>query len=133
MQTLQELGEAVAERRKALNLRQQVVAEQAGITPESLSRFERGRGAEFGARKLQVRFRTGGEVKIAAFGGKRFRGAPAETPGTARNQRCFSGQLQVHVGISFSGMYFLIWLRPTLSYSTKPPGSTPAKTSGRRH
>lgn len=48
----QELGEAVAERRKALNLRQQVVAEQAGITPESLSRFERGRGAEFGARKL---------------------------------------------------------------------------------
>lgn len=52
MQTLQELGEAVAERRKALNLRQQVVAEQAGITPESLSRFERGRGAEFGARKL---------------------------------------------------------------------------------
>ncbi|MEK8086423.1 helix-turn-helix transcriptional regulator [Aquabacterium sp. A3] len=52
MQTLQELGEAVAERRKALNLRQQVVAKQAGITPESLSRFERGRGAEFGARKL---------------------------------------------------------------------------------
>ena len=52
MQTLQEIGEAVAERRKALNLRQQVVAEQAGITPESLSRFERGRGAEFGARKL---------------------------------------------------------------------------------
>ena len=52
MQTLQELGEAVAQRRKALNLRQQVVAQQAGITPESLSRFERGRGAEFGARKL---------------------------------------------------------------------------------
>ena len=52
MQTLQELGEAVAKRRKALNLRQQVVAKQAGITPECLSRFERGRGAEFGARKL---------------------------------------------------------------------------------
>jgi HTH-type transcriptional regulator / antitoxin HipB len=52
MQTLQELGHAVAERRKALNLRQQVVAEQAGITPESLSRFERGRLAEFGTRKL---------------------------------------------------------------------------------
>jgi HTH-type transcriptional regulator/antitoxin HipB len=52
MQTLKELGEAVAERRKALNLRQQVVAEQAGITPESLSRFERGRLAELGTRKL---------------------------------------------------------------------------------
>ena len=52
MQTLQELGEAVALRRKALGLRQQAVAGQAGITPESLSRFERGRGAEFGTRKL---------------------------------------------------------------------------------
>jgi len=52
MQTLQELGEAVAERRKALGLRQQAVAGQAGITPESLSRFERGRGAELGSRKL---------------------------------------------------------------------------------
>ena len=52
MQTLQELGEAVAARRKALNLRQQVVAVRAGITAESLSRFERGRCAEFGARKL---------------------------------------------------------------------------------
>ena len=52
MNTLQELGEAVATRRKALGLRQQVVAEQAGITPESLSRFERGRSAELGARKL---------------------------------------------------------------------------------
>lgn len=52
MQTLQELGQAVAERRKALNLRQQAVAEQAGITPESLSRFERGRLAELGTRKL---------------------------------------------------------------------------------
>jgi HTH-type transcriptional regulator/antitoxin HipB len=52
MQTLQELGDAVARRRKSLGLRQQVVAEQANVTAESLSRFERGRGAEFGARKL---------------------------------------------------------------------------------
>jgi HTH-type transcriptional regulator / antitoxin HipB len=52
VQTLQELGKAVAQRRKALSLRQQAVAEQAGVTPESLSRFERGRGAEFGSRKL---------------------------------------------------------------------------------
>ena len=52
MQTLQELGEVVATRRKLLGLKQQDVAAQAGITPESLSRFERGRAAEFGARKL---------------------------------------------------------------------------------
>lgn len=52
MQTLQELGQAVAQRRRALGLRQQVVAAQAGITSESLSRFERGRLVELGARKL---------------------------------------------------------------------------------
>jgi transcriptional regulator with XRE-family HTH domain len=52
MQTLQELGEAVAKRRKLLGLKQGVVAAQAGITAESLSRFERGRTAEFGTRKL---------------------------------------------------------------------------------
>lgn len=52
MQTLQELGEVVAQRRRSLGLRQAAVADQAGITPESLSRFERGRSAEFGARKL---------------------------------------------------------------------------------
>lgn len=52
MQTLQELGGAVATRRHAVGLRQAVVAKQAGITAESLSRFERGRSAEFGARKL---------------------------------------------------------------------------------
>ena len=52
MQTIQELGRAVAQYRKSLNLRQQAVAEKAGITAESLSRFERGRSAELGARKL---------------------------------------------------------------------------------
>ena len=52
MQTLQELGEAVATRRKLLGLKQGDVAAKAGVTPESLSRFERGRSAEFGARKL---------------------------------------------------------------------------------
>lgn len=39
-------------RRKALGLQQQAVAQLAGVTAESLSRFERGRGAEFGSRKL---------------------------------------------------------------------------------
>ncbi|WP_066258965.1 helix-turn-helix domain-containing protein [Hydrogenophaga flava] len=52
MQTLQELGETVAARRKSLGLKQGLVAAQAGITAESLSRFERGRSAEFGSRKL---------------------------------------------------------------------------------
>jgi HTH-type transcriptional regulator / antitoxin HipB len=52
MQTLQELGQAVALRRRALGLRQQTVAAQAGITAESLSRFERGRLVELGTRKL---------------------------------------------------------------------------------
>lgn len=52
MRTLQELGTAVAARRVALSLRQGAVAAQAGITQESLSRFERGRVGEFGARKL---------------------------------------------------------------------------------
>lgn len=52
MQTLQELGLAVAQRRRAMGLRQLVVAAQVGITPESLSRFERGRLAELGTRKL---------------------------------------------------------------------------------
>jgi transcriptional regulator with XRE-family HTH domain len=52
MLTLQELGEAVAHRRKTLRQRQSAVAVQAGITPETLSRFEQGRVPEFGARKL---------------------------------------------------------------------------------
>ncbi|HVK54154.1 MAG TPA: helix-turn-helix transcriptional regulator [Burkholderiales bacterium] len=54
MQTLQELGEMVAARRQALSLRQGEVATQAGISQESLSRFERGRVVEFGARKLMA-------------------------------------------------------------------------------
>jgi HTH-type transcriptional regulator/antitoxin HipB len=52
LQTLPELGEAVAARRKALGLKQAMVADSAGVTPESLSRFERGRSPEFGSRKL---------------------------------------------------------------------------------
>jgi HTH-type transcriptional regulator / antitoxin HipB len=52
MQTLQELGTEVAARRQALGLKQGAVATQAGITQESLSRLERGRVSEFGARKL---------------------------------------------------------------------------------
>ena len=52
MQTLAELGLATAARRRALGLRQTAVASKAGITAESLSRFECGRSAEFGSRKL---------------------------------------------------------------------------------
>jgi len=52
MQTLQELGAAVAERRRALGLQQGEVAARTGLSQASLSRFERGRSGEFGARKL---------------------------------------------------------------------------------
>lgn len=52
MQTLHELGAAVAERRRAMGLRQGDVAASAGIAQETLSRFELGKLSEFGARKL---------------------------------------------------------------------------------
>ena len=69
MQTLQELGEAVAARRKLLGLKQGFVAAKAGVTPESLSRFERGRGAEFGSRKLlAVLAVLGAELDVMAQG-----------------------------------------------------------------
>jgi HTH-type transcriptional regulator / antitoxin HipB len=69
VQTLQELGEAVAARRKLLGLKQGDVAAKAGVTPESLSRFERGRAAEFGSRKLlAVLAVLGAELDIVAQG-----------------------------------------------------------------
>lgn len=52
MQTLAELGSAVAARRRALGLKQGEVAARAGIAQEALSRLERGKLAEFGSRKL---------------------------------------------------------------------------------
>jgi transcriptional regulator with XRE-family HTH domain len=52
MQTLAELGEAVATRRKALKLSQSEVASRTALTRETLVRFERGQLTEFGSRKL---------------------------------------------------------------------------------
>jgi len=52
MQTLGELGEAVAARRKALKMSQSEVANRTGLTRETLVRFERGQLSEFGSRKL---------------------------------------------------------------------------------
>ena len=52
MQTVFELGEALAQRRKSLRLKQSDVAAMAGIAPEMLSRLERGKLPEFGSRKL---------------------------------------------------------------------------------
>jgi HTH-type transcriptional regulator/antitoxin HipB len=52
MKTLQELGAAVAAKRKDRHLTQEEVARQSGLTRELVSRFERGRVAELGARKL---------------------------------------------------------------------------------
>lgn len=93
MQTLQELGEAVAVRRRLLGLKQGDVAARAGVTPESLSRFERGRGAEFGARKLlAVLAVLGAELDVVAQGQagnldelRRERAQPATDPGLARS------------------------------------------------
>jgi len=69
MKTLQELGEAVAAQRQALGIKQYEVARQAGVTPESLSRFERGRTVEFGSRKLlAVLAVLGMEVQFSAMG-----------------------------------------------------------------
>jgi len=52
MQTLAELGEAVAAKRKALKLSQSEVASRTGLTRETLVRLERGQLSEFGSRKL---------------------------------------------------------------------------------
>jgi transcriptional regulator with XRE-family HTH domain len=69
LQTLQELGEAVAARRKQLGLKQGDVAAMAGVSAELLSRFERGRTAEFGTRKLlAVLAVLGAELDVMAQG-----------------------------------------------------------------
>jgi transcriptional regulator with XRE-family HTH domain len=69
VQTIQELGQAVAARRKQLGLKQGDVASMAGVTAESLSRFERGRSAEFGTRKLlAVLAVLGAELDVMAQG-----------------------------------------------------------------
>ena len=52
MQTVLELGQEVATRRRQLGLKQGDVALRAGISQEMLSRLERGKLAEFGSRKL---------------------------------------------------------------------------------
>jgi transcriptional regulator with XRE-family HTH domain len=52
MQTLTELGEAVATKRKTLKLSQSKVASRTGLSRETLVRFERGQLTEFGSRKL---------------------------------------------------------------------------------
>ena len=52
MQTLLELGEAVTAKRRSRGLKQGAVAALAGVSQETLSRFERGKLAELGARKL---------------------------------------------------------------------------------
>jgi HTH-type transcriptional regulator/antitoxin HipB len=52
MQTLAEVGQALAEKRKGLGLKQGQVAEQSGLSQALLSRLERGQLTEFGSRKL---------------------------------------------------------------------------------
>ena len=52
MQTIFELGAAIAQRRRSLGMKQRDVAAQAGVSQEALSRLERGKLSEFGSRKL---------------------------------------------------------------------------------
>lgn len=67
METLLEIGQAIAVRRKQLKMRQKVVAVAANISAESLSRLERGQVAEFGARKLlNVLAVLGAEIEFVA-------------------------------------------------------------------
>lgn len=69
MQTLLEIGEAVAARRRLLGLKQGEVATRAGISQDALSRFERGKSAEFGSRKLlSVLAVLGMELQITEIG-----------------------------------------------------------------
>ena len=69
MQTLNELGLAVANRRRSLRLTQAEVAGRAGISSDTLSKFELGRVTEFGARKLlAVLASLGMELEFAEEG-----------------------------------------------------------------
>jgi len=52
METLGEIGAAVALERRARGLKQSELAALVGLSPETLSRFEHGRLPEFGTRKL---------------------------------------------------------------------------------
>lgn len=54
VQTLVELLEVAAARRRTLGLKLGEVATRTGISQEMLSRFERGKSAEFGSPKLLV-------------------------------------------------------------------------------
>jgi len=69
MQTVQELGEAIALRRRSLALKQADVASRAGVAQAALSRFERGKLPEFGSRKLlAVLAALGMELQFAEIG-----------------------------------------------------------------
>ncbi|HWG21523.1 MAG TPA: XRE family transcriptional regulator [Terracidiphilus sp.] len=54
MQTIPELGQALAQRRKQVNLKQGQVAALSGLSQPLLSRLEKGQLSEFGSRKLMA-------------------------------------------------------------------------------
>jgi len=54
MQAIPEVGQALAQRRKLLNLKQGQVAALSGLSQPLLSRLEKGQLSEFGARKLMA-------------------------------------------------------------------------------
>jgi HTH-type transcriptional regulator/antitoxin HipB len=54
MPTIPEIGQALAQRRRLLNLKQGQVAALSGLSQSFLSRLEKGQLSEFGARKLMT-------------------------------------------------------------------------------
>lgn len=89
MQTLEELGLAVAERRRTLLLSQAELASRSGITSDTLSRFELGKGAEFGARELlavlsvlgmELEFREDGTSGFGVLSGPKLNGLMEDIP-----------------------------------------------------
>lgn len=54
MRTISEVGQAVAQRRRLLKLKQGQVANQSGLSQSLLSRLENGQLTEFGTRKLMT-------------------------------------------------------------------------------
>lgn len=54
MRTISEVGQAVAQRRRLLKLKQGQVANESGLSQSLLSRLEKGQLTEFGTRKLMT-------------------------------------------------------------------------------
>ncbi len=111
MQTVLELGEAVAARRRSLGLKQGEVAARAGVPQESLSRFERGKLAEFGSRKLlAVLAALGMELQFVEMGASGSLDEPAKPVDVAgllqgdNSEEVFAELVRQHATSGVSGV-----------------------------